>query len=111
MQVVRSIEFNRVYYKGLQTCGSVWLCSCCALKIEERRRLEIVQVFAWASKEYFDSSLFTNTFSYGQGDNLRDLFQRQAAALKAYRTSRIYVAEMKCIGYVAMVRLLEIIYG
>jgi hypothetical protein len=111
VQVVRSIEFNRVYYKGLQTCGSVWLCSCCALKIEERRRLEIVQVFAWASKEYFDSSLFTNTFSYGQGDNLRDLFQRQAAALKAYRTSRIYVAEMKCIGYVAMVRLLEIIYG
>jgi hypothetical protein len=111
VQVVRSIEFNRAHYKGLQTCGSVWLCPCCASKIEERRRLEIVQVFAWASKEHLDSSLFTNTFSHGQGDNLRDLFQRQAAALKAYRTSRTYVAEMKRIGYVAMVRSLEITHG
>ncbi len=76
MQVVRLIEFNWVYYKGLQTCGSVWLCPCCVSKIEERRRLEIVQVFVWVSKEHLDSSLFMNTFSHGQGDNFWDLFQR-----------------------------------
>jgi hypothetical protein len=76
VQVVCSIEFNRAHYKGLQTCGSVWLCPCCASKIEERRRLEIVQVFVWALKEHLDSFLFMNTFSHGQGDNFWDLFQR-----------------------------------
>jgi hypothetical protein len=111
VSVARSVEFNRAHYKGLQTCGSVWLCPCCASKIEERRRLEIVQVFGWAANQSLDSSLITNTFSHGQGDNLRDLFQRQAAALKIYRTSRAYLREMKRIGYVAMVRSLEITHG
>lgn len=111
VSVVRSIEFNRAHYKGLQTCGSVWLCPCCASKIEERRRLEIVQVFAWSDVQGMDSSLFTNTFGHGQGDNLRDLFRKQSAALAIYRQSRAYRSEMKRIGYVAMVRSLEITHG
>lgn len=111
VSIVRSVEFNRAHYKGLQTCGSVWMCPCCASKIEERRRLEIVQVFAWAAQQSLDSSLITNTFSHGQGDDLHDLFKRQAAALKSYRTSRTYTAEMKSIGYVSMVRSLEITHG
>lgn len=111
VEVVRSVEHDRAHYKGLQTCGSVWLCPNCASKIEERRRLEIVHVFAWANAQGLDSSLLTNTFSHGQGDDLGDLFAKQAAALKRYRTSRAYVREMKRIGYVAMVRTLEITHG
>ncbi len=111
VSVIKSIEFNRAHYRGLQTCGSVWLCPCCASKIEERRRMEIVQVFAWADSQGMDSSLITNTFSHGQGDNLRELFQRQSAALKIYRDAIAYRREMKRIGYVAMVRGLEITHG
>jgi len=29
------------HYKGLMTCGSVWVCPVCAAKITERRRLEV----------------------------------------------------------------------
>jgi hypothetical protein len=111
VSVMRSTEHNRAHYKGLQTCGSIWLCPICASKIEERRRGEIVQVFDWAKGENLDSSLITNTFSHGQGDDLHDLFKRQARALKTYRTSRAYVREMARIGYVAMVRSLEITHG
>jgi hypothetical protein len=83
----------------------------CASKIEERRRGEIVRVFDWAKGEKLDSSLITNTFSHGQGDDLHDLFNRQSAALASYRQSRSYRSEMKRIGYVAMVRSLEITHG
>lgn len=111
VDVVKSIEHGRAHYKGLQTCGSAWVCPCCASKIEERRRLEIVQVFAWAQTEQLDSSMHTNTFSHGQGDNLRDLFAKQARALKLFRTDRTYVRTMKEIAFVGMIRSLEITYG
>lgn len=111
VEVVQSIEHGRAHYKGLQTCGSAWVCPCCASKIEERRRLEIVQVFAWAEKEPLDSSLHTNTFSHGQGDNLRELFEKQADALRLFRCHRTYRKTMKEIGFVAMIRSLEITYG
>jgi hypothetical protein len=111
VSVQQSMEHNRAHYKGLQTCGSVWLCPVCASKIEERRRGEIVRVFDWAKGEMLDSSLITNTFSHGQGDDLHELFKRQSEALKTYRSSRAYVRQMKLIGYVAMVRSLEITHG
>jgi hypothetical protein len=111
VQVVRSIEHNRAHYKGLQTCGSVWVCPCCAAKVEERRRLEILQVFEWAKREGFDASMHTNTFSHGQGDNLRDLFDKQAKALKLFRNHSAYCKTMKAIGFVSMVRALEITHG
>lgn len=34
---------KRASYGGLITCGSVWLCPCCAGKIAEGRRLELLQ--------------------------------------------------------------------
>jgi len=111
VSVVQDIEHSRAHYKGLQTCGSVWMCPMCASKIEERRRGDIVRAFDWATSEKLDSTLHTNTFSHGQGDDLGELFKRQAAALKSYRTSRTYRAEMERIGYVAMVRCLEITHG
>ena len=111
VHVVMSVEFKHAHYKGLQTCGSVWVCPMCASKVEERRRIEVAGIFAWAGPEGLDSSLHTNTFSHGMGDDLGELFKRQAAALKSFRTSRSYVSEMKAIGYVAMIRALEITHG
>lgn len=111
VEVVRSIEFNRAHYKGLQTCGSVWLCPCCAAKIEERRRLEIVRVFDWADGEGLDSSLHTNTFPHGIGDGLAPLLAKQADALRYFRDHRTYRKTMKDCGYVGMIRALELLHG
>ncbi len=111
VHVVMSVEFKHAHYKGLQTCGSVWVCPMCAAKVEERRRIEVAGIFAWAGPEGLDSSLHTNTFSHGMGDDLRDLFRKQQHALHLFRANRVYVAEMKAIGYVAMIRALEITYG
>lgn len=111
VEVVRSVEHNRAHYKGLQTCGSVWLCPCCAAKIEERRRTEIVQLFDWAEGQNLDSSMHTNTFPHGIGDGLAPLLGRQADALRAFRDHRTYRKLMKEVGYVGMVRALELLHG
>lgn len=111
VEVVRSVEHNRAHYKGLQTCGSVWLCPCCAAKIEERRRGEIVQLFGWADGESLDSSMHTNTFPHGIGDGLSPLLEKQADALRAFRDHRTYRKAMKDVGYVGMIRALELLHG
>jgi hypothetical protein len=111
VEVVLSVEFKRAHYKGLQTCGSVWLCPCCAAKIEERRRGDVVQAFAMAEKKGFDTSLHTNTFPHGIGDGLALLLRKQAAALAAFRQHSAYKKIMKDIGYVGMIRALELMHG
>jgi hypothetical protein len=38
-------------FRGLQTCGSVWMCPVCAVKISERRRLDLeLAIEAWRGK-------------------------------------------------------------
>ena len=111
VQVYRSAQHNRAHYKGLQTCGSVWTCPCCASKIEERRRKEVQTVFDWAASKGLDSSMLTNTFPHGMGDDLKELFAGQARALKLFRDDRTYRREMKAIGNVGLIRTLEITHG
>lgn len=111
IDVVKSAEHGRAHYKGLQTCGSVWVCPCCASKVEERRRQQIEGVFDWAKSENLDSSLHTNTFPHGLGDHLAALLSDQSDALKHYRQHRTYKKLMKEIGYVGMVRTLETMWG
>lgn len=111
VEVVRSLQHGRAHYKGLQTCGSVWLCPCCAAKVEERRRDEVQKVFDWAASEGLDSTMVTNTFPHGMGDDLQGLFAGQAKALKLFRDHRVYRREMKAIGHVGIIRTLEITHG
>jgi len=111
VEVMKSAEHGRAHYKGLQTCGSVWVCPCCAAKVEERRRHQVEQVFEWAKGEGLDSSLHTNTFPHGMGDHLTALLGDQSDALKFFRQSKTYRKIMKDIGYSGMVRALETMWG
>jgi len=35
-----------IYFSGLQTCGSVWVCPICSLKISQQRRMEVFKITA-----------------------------------------------------------------
>lgn len=109
--VMRSKQHGRAHYKGLSTCGSVWLCPICAAKVEERRRDDVSKVFAWSDAQGYDSTMLTNTFPHGMGDALEQLFVGQAKALKLFRDHRVYRRAMKEIGQVGIVRGLELTYG
>lgn len=111
VEVVQSVEHGRAHYKGLQTCGSVWTCPMCGSKVEERRRVQVEGVFVWAKEQGLDCSLHTNTFPHGLGDGLCRLLDEQADALRYYRDHRTYRRIHKEIGYVGMVRTLEVMWG
>lgn len=134
----KSKEHQRCFLSGLVTCGSVWGCPVCSAKIQERRRLEVAWAMDWhygertpsklnddlkAKLEIFNSkigkknpnpgkcAMATLTFPHTQFDNLEDLILKQRKALKLFRGGRAYQKFLKDIGYVGLIRSLEIVYG
>lgn len=75
-------------FRGLQTCGSVWDCACCASVISERRRDELAQgIKAWRERGGV-VLLLTWTIPHGSHHELKDLLCRLGAARRAFRSGR-----------------------
>lgn len=81
IQIMKGVH-NKAFYQGLLTCSRVWTCPVCAAKISERRRQELKQ--AIESAKALDMNVFfvTLTVSHGIGDDLQELLDKQAKALK-----------------------------
>lgn len=115
------------HYGGLVTCGSVWACPCCAPKIQERRRSELQQLVDWAyannvapwSKsgaevgpvQPYQPAMVTLTFPHTRADSLKDLIQRQRAALKRLRSGKRWTKLAQRTRYGGLVRSLELTHG
>ena len=111
VQVLKSTQYKSASYSGLQTCGSVWVCSVCAAKIAERRRGEIVKAIAAHEALGGFVQLLTLTAPHQRDDNLVELLEQQATALKFFnmdRSARNVFKEMGCIG---QIRALEVTHG
>lgn len=112
VKVKHHAEFGTASYSGLVTCGSVWACPICAAKIQERRRGEIEQVLSW-HREVNDGQaiMVTFTFPHVRFDRLSDLLSKQAKAFKFLRSGRVWSELTKSLGYVGLVRSLEVTHG
>ena len=111
IQIVQSTKHGKCSYKGLQTCGSVWTCPVCAAKISERRRVELQTAITLHKAQGGQVLLLTLTNPHLVGDNLAELLDRQAKALKIFnsdRATRKVFAAMGCIG---QIRAVEITHG
>lgn len=138
ISLFQSKEHKRCFLAGLVTCGSVWGCPVCCPKIQERRRLEVAWAMDWhygdrnpsklepelrAKLDAFNAKngkknsspgkciMPTLTFPHTQFDNLEDLILKQRKALKLFRGGRAFQKFYKEIGFVGLIRSLEIIYG
>lgn len=105
--VMRSIEHQSCFYKGLVTCGSVWACPVCASVIQERRRAEIAQAIAWAESQGLVVVLVTLTFPHYAWHRLTDLISQQREAFKRLRSGRSWM-KVKPVG---LIRSLEVTHG
>lgn len=105
--VMRSIEHQSCFYKGLVTCGSVWACPVCASVIQERRRAEIAQAIAWAESQCLVVVLVTLTFPHYAWHRLTDLISQQREAFKRFRKGKAY-DKLKPVG---LIRSLEVTHG
>ena len=111
IQVIRSKEYKTASYTGLQTCGSVWACPVCAAKIAERRRVEIQAAMACFKASGGSVNLLTLTTPHQRTDNLRDLLEMQATALKYFKMDRTVRNIFKELGIVGQIRALEVTHG
>ena len=80
IEVRVTCEFNKAYYTGLLSCGSVWNCPVCTSKISERRRCELEEALNIAKDRGYMAFLVTLTNSHGIGDDLIDMKDKQQAA-------------------------------
>lgn len=131
VEVHRSALHQRAFYGGLATCGSVWACTVCAAKIQERRREEIAQGIDWAyateqpahvpalldgskvmvPKEQLAPVMVTFTFPHMRADVLRSLILKQREAFKYLREGNSFRLFCKRFGYQGLIRSLEVTHG
>src|SRR5579883_240529 len=76
---------HSAHYRGLQTCGSVWHCPVCAVKISEQRREELARLV----KKHVDAGgsvwMTTYTVQHKHYTDLADLLKRLLEARRKMR--------------------------
>ena len=102
---------NKAFYKGLQTCGSVWTCPICANKIQEIRRQEIAHAMAHFYSQNKQAVMITFTFPHTHNEALKDLLKSFKASLKLLRKGGTWSRNLKKLGYMGLIRSLEITHG
>ena len=99
------------HYKGLVTCGSVWVCPLCASKIQERRRQEVAAAILHAAKIERAPVMVSFTFPHRVDQPLALLLRLQSEAIAYMRGRRQYMAAMLRVGNAGRIRALEVTHG
>ena len=112
ISVWRSVEFESAHYKGLQTCASVWACPVCSAKISERRRIELAAAIAMHKAAGGDVLLLTLTNRHDRRDDLGELIQGQAEALRRFmRGTKAAKGWFDDLGSIGTIRAMEVTHG
>ena len=106
------------HFGNTQTCGSVWDCSICAVKISERRRVDEVlpAMTRWIDQGGSDGQggqclLLTLTHPHSKTDVLADLLKCEQKAMKSMRESRSFVNLLNDCGCIGTIRAWEVTHG
>jgi hypothetical protein len=104
---------GRAHLSGLQTCGSIWDCPVCALKIEATRADELGQAFrAWDARGG-TIALLTLTMRHERGQELGELWDGLSDAWRAASGAakgRVQNS-MAAAGVAGWVRKVEVTHG
>lgn len=109
--VMYAAQHQSSHFTGLATCGSVWACPVCCALIQQRRRLELVQLLDWTYSQGHSASMVTFTFPHTRFDSLSDLLNRQRLAFKRFRSGKAWQGFKTRYGFVGLVRSLELTHG
>jgi hypothetical protein len=108
---VKAESSGSAFYSGLTACGSVWACPVCSAKVQQARRDEIAQVIAWARENGKQAVMVTFTHPHQVGDSLEGQLSSQAKALRQFKSGKAFQKFKQRVGFVGMVRTLEVTYG
>lgn len=99
------------FYTGLVSCGCVWTCPVCVVKIQERRRQEIAKAVDFAYANGLQAVMVTLTFPHKKHHTLPILIKRQADALARLRKGKAWDKFKIMLAYLGLIRSLELTYG
>jgi hypothetical protein len=111
VHLMKSKEHQKAFFTGLVTCGSVWSCPVCSVKIQERRRLEIAKAIEWAYANGLQPVMVTLTFPHSRWDSVADLLSGQKDALTRLRKGAAWDRFKEYSGYEGLIRALELTFG
>lgn len=83
------------HYEGVQTCGYIKYCPCCARRIAEQRRAEMNLLLSWARAQGYVVQMMTLTARHGIDDTLLDLVKGIKAAKSALHRHDTYRRKIK----------------
>lgn len=102
---------EKAHYRGLMTCGSVWLCPVCAAKISERRCIELSETIAAATARGFYVLLVTQTVPHYSRQALETVLEGLQRARRLMRNRKPWKKLTEELGLVGTVRGLEVTWG
>lgn len=112
VDIHKKISTGNFHYQNLQTCGSVWLCPCCAAKISEKRKSEVQQAINCHEANGGQVLLLTLTLPHRLNQSLKVVLNTLLKAHRLFEKGRPYNEGFKVqTGLIGRIRGLEVTYG
>lgn len=108
---VREDGSASAFFRGLETCSSVWLCPVCSARISERRALDLHAAVKAAEALGWVVCLVTLTFAHRLDDRLRATLQRFGKAIGYAHSGRDWKLARDRFGWFGSVRAFEVTHG
>jgi pyrimidine deaminase RibD-like protein len=107
---IQKNQDGKMFYSGLETCGSVWSCPVCALKITQQRAKEVYDVLSVFQKQPDKYSLgfLTLTTRHHNNEGCRTVKKRVLDTWRKIQQSRIYRTEAEKNKHLGDIRALEV---
>lgn len=109
--IYRRAEAGQYFYGGVQSCGAVWVCPYCAVRIGSHRADELRRGLVHAHEQGLSVTLLTFTAQHHRGQQLSWLLDAMTRVLRRLKSGRAWQAWAKRAGYVGQVRNIEVTYG
>lgn len=102
---------QRARLAGVMTCGQVWVCPICGLKISEQKRLHVEEAIRNHGLGGGSVLFLTYTVSHGPRMAVRALLDNYLKAYRDLTNDGTYGRLMAASGYIGSIRALEATWG
>jgi hypothetical protein len=109
--VYRAIDGSSARVSGIGTCGCIWTCPVCALKVSEVRRAELLAGMAHWHKTGGRVWLLTLTLSHSARDALVEVERALARALVVFKAGKAWRELSEQMQRAGSVRSVEVTYS
>lgn len=110
VDIVKGVD-DRYHYKGLQTCGSVWVCPICSARVSRKRQQELKAALDSARSQGLRVFMLTLTAPHTIADDIGPLLAKLTTARRLLRNRKVWKRLASSWGLAGSVRDLEVMHG